>query len=398
MKWILVNIILFFLCLSCSDSKNIAEIIVTESAGYERHLDYVNASVDLDRELTDEESIVLKNIEDGTIAYAAIVNSNLEMYQHKYEIIFPVTLAANQTKNFKVNIVKGEQSKIFQNKTMLSKDQLTVDNLKYKATFSTEDDNRGGQINGVVLKDFNKQLLRRGHIAMHWAPNFSKSSSEYYFNLEDLPIGSKNKIKDNAYSIVKERAGVTDSVPEIHLEGRYKFYADLPYFLFESTMTVEKEVELNLLRNDEMTMDSLFTHIAYTKKDGSVNHLNLYSDELDFLEENHIADDANWLAFYNMEKGYGFGSIRLEYENSNKSGHLSPLHNPHTKITRSSKNGRYWNRVLSDTTQTFPSGSQYYEKNAYLVFNVDSNNPEKEIVYYYNCLKNPLKVQVKAGL
>ncbi|MEO9892844.1 hypothetical protein [Aurantibacter sp.] len=399
MRSILPYIItLVFLCISCSNSKNVTQIEISETAGYDRVLEYVNASVSVERELAVEESILLTNVEDGTSILAANINSNLEMYQHKYDIIFPVKIGANQTNTYNVSIVNGEKSKTLKSKTILSEDNLTIDNLSYKATFSTEDDKRGGQVNGIVLKDFNKQLLRRGHIAMHWAPNFSKTSSQYYFNLEDLQAGSKNEIKNDIYSVVKERAGVTDSVPEIRIEGRYEFYADLPYFLFESTMTVEKEVELNLLRNDEMTMDSLFTHLTYTKKDGSIESLNLYSDELDKLEVNHVTDDANWLAFYNLDKGYGFASIRLQYDNTNMDGETSPIHNPYTKITRSSNNGRYWNRVLSDTIQKFPVGSRYYERNAYLVFNVDSTSPEKEIVYYYNCLKNPLKVQVKAGL
>ncbi|MBM1105744.1 hypothetical protein JQC67_06325 [Aurantibacter crassamenti] len=388
--------VLAVLFTSCSKTKNIPAIVISETAGFERQLEYINANVDLGRELSENESLMITNVEDGSVISTDKVNLIQNDKQFEYTIVFPVAIAANQTKKFSVSIQEKKPSSQT-NQLKLSEDNLAVENEFYKATFSSEDDKRGGQVNGIQLKNFDNQLLKRGHIAMHWAPNFSKTSSDYYFNLEDLKAGSKNLVKNESYRVVKERSGVTDSVPEIKIEGRYEFYADLPYFLFESTMTVEQEVELNLLRNDEMTMDSLYTHLIYAQKDGSVAQLNMYSDELNVLEEDHMADDTKWLAFYNAEKGYGFGSIRLSYDNTNVDGKPSPVHNPYTKITRSSNNGRYWNRVLSDTIQTFPIGSKYYEKNAYLVFSVDPDNPEKEILHYYNCLQNPLKVEVLPG-
>ena len=131
----------------------------------------------------------------------------------------------------------------------------------------------------------------------------------------------------------------------------------------------------------------------YPNKDGTVVNLELY-DQLDVLDEEPIADDADWVAFYNLDKGYGFGALRLKYNNINLNGLESPTHKPYTKISRASGNGRYWNRVLSDTIITFPEGSKYHEKNAYLIFSVDPQSPEKEIVYYSECLRNPLKVEV----
>ncbi|CAM4399629.1 hypothetical protein [Zobellia nedashkovskayae] len=390
----LINCVVFILLISgCSTSEKMPVVIVSETAGLDRPLEYVNPTISLDSELLENEMLVAIDPEDGTAIpvddTAFVKNEN----RFEYSIIFPITLMANQTKKFNISI--KEKSKIgLPIQQMLSEDNLAVENKYYKATFSTEDDKRGGQVNGIELKNFKNQLLKRSHIAMHWAPNFSKSNSGLYFNLEDLRPDSKNHLEVEKYRVVKERSGSTDSVPEILIEGRYEFYDNLPYFLFESVISVQKEVELNLLRNDEMTMDSLFTHLAYAKKDGTIKRLNLYSDELDVLEENHVTDDAAWLAFYNLEKGYGFGSIRLQYDNSNTKGEPSPTHNPYTKITKSSNNGRYWNRVLSDTIQTFPVGSQYYEKNAYLVFPVGSEKPEKVIESYAERLNQPLSVQV----
>lgn len=397
MKSLLKFFILLILCASCSNSNNLAIIIVSETAGFDRQLDYVNDTILFNRALSENEMLVMTDTESEAIEpiLQAVLVSDESGFA--YAITFPIKISANQTKNFKIGIEEKMRSSL-PVQLMLSENKLSVENQYYKIHFSDEDDKRGGQINGVELKGFEGQLLNRGHIAMHWAPNFSKSDSEAYFNLEDLQPNSNNSIERNSYQVIKERSGIADSVPEIHVEGRYEFYADLPYFLFESTMTMNKDVELDLLRNDEMTMDSLFTHVAYPKKDGSIEHLRLYNKELDVLEENPITDDADWVAFYNLDNGYGFGSIRLNYNNSNLKGQPSPTHKPYTKISRASENGRYWNRVLSDTIQNFPKGSRYYEKNAYLIFQVDAERPEKELVYFQDCLKNPLIVSVTNNL
>lgn len=391
----LFSIFFFALCASCSSLDDLATISVSETAGFDRKLEYVHATIVLNRSLSDDETLIMNNLESE----ASVMVQKLKRVQNsdnfEYSILFPVKISGHQTKRFKLEIQERKKDAL-PKELELSKDKLSVENQYYKIHFSSAEDERGGQINGVELKDFENQLLKRGHISMHWAPNFSKSGSDGYFNMEDLPVTSEHLIQRETYRVIKNRSGITDSVPEIHVEGRYEFYADLPYFLFESTMRMEKDVELDLLRNDEMTMDSLFTHVVYPKKDGSISRLKLYNEELDVLEENPISDDADWLAFYNVDKGYGFGSIRIKYDNTNSEGKDSPTHKPYTKISKASGNGRYWNRVLSDTIQTFPKGSRYYENNAYLIFGIDSKIPEKEFLHYFECFRNPLLVRVES--
>jgi hypothetical protein len=144
-----------------------------------------------------------------------------------------------------------------------------------------------------------------------------------------------------------------------------------------------------------MTMDSLFTHVAYEKANGGTARLQLYTSELDSLDSKPIPDDTGFVAFYNTNFGYGLASIRLEYDNTNAEGSVSPLLNHHTKISRAANNGRYWNRVLIDSATTVPKGSKYHEKNAYLVFKVGKEIPEEEILYHAERLRNPLTVTLQ---
>ena len=58
--------------------------------------------------------------------------------------------------------------------------------------------------------------------------------------------------------------------PEISLTAVYRFYEKLPYFKFYSEMQIVEEVWLELLRNDEMTMDSMFTDLAFQRPAGEI--------------------------------------------------------------------------------------------------------------------------------
>ena len=380
--------------LGCKEPAPLAVISVTETAGLERDIEYISVEIPFEDELKDSEVLWATDVETKKSTLVQITDTLISGQGQLLIVTFPVTIGTNQTKNFHLN-ANDRMEDDSQVDLTLSEDGIFVENKFFKASFSTESDNRGGQIDGVVLKEFGNQLLKRDHIPMHWAPNFTKSNAENGFNLEDLPPSSENRIKSGMYNVIKSRSGNTDSVPEIRTEGTYEFFANMPYFLFESIMTVEKDVELSLLRNDEMTMDSLFTHVMYQRKDGSISNFQLYDIELDVLEEKPIADDAPWMAFYNADKGYGFGSLRLEYDNTNLDGNPSPLYKPYTKVSKGSNAGRYWNRILIGKTDTLvQKGSRYKEKNAYLVFKVDAQNPEKEILEYHQRLTSPLSVNV----
>ena len=391
---LLLNLFLALLILGCAQNNIVATITISEQAGLSRDLEYVTP-VFPQKKLNVSEMLMANDMESGALIPVQILDTIPQENGSYMKVLFPVAIMANRTKEFQI-VVAAKISNDQASDLKLSKDGYSVENNTYQANFSTEKDERGGQINGLVLKEFDSQLLKRNHNSMHWAPNFSKSSSKHYFNMENFGSTTINTIQSGPYQITKIRSGVTDSVPEIDVLGEYTFYEGLPYFEFSSSMTVNKDVELNLLRNDEMTMDSLFTHIMYTDFEETVSHLKLYSDELDRLVEKPITDDAPWLAFYNMDKGYGYGSIRLEYDNTNSEGNLSTTYKPYTKISKGIHNGRYWNRVLiGEKDVLVKKGDRYKEKNAYLIFKVDESAPEKAMQYYAERLMNPLAVTVE---
>ncbi len=391
---LLLNLFLALLILGCTQNNIVATITISEQAGLSRDLEYVTA-VFPQNKLNVSEMLMANDMESGALIPVQILDTIPQENGSYLKVLFPVAIMAKRTKEFQI-VVAAKIDEDQASGLKLSIDGYSVENNTYQANFSIENDERGGQLSSLVLKEFDNQILKRGHIPMHWAPNFSKSSSKRYFNMENFGETSINTLQKGLYQITKKRSGVTDSVPEIDMEGEYTFFKGLPYFQFSSTMSVNQDVELNLLRNDEMTMDSLYSQVMYKDPRGKITHLKLYDDELDWLEEKPITDDAPWLAFYNMDRGYGYGSIRLEYDNTNNEGNPSTTHKPYTKISKSKNNGRYWNRVLiGESDILVKKGDRYKEKNAYLIFKVDVSAPEKAMQYYAERLMNPLTVNVE---
>ena len=389
-------IVLLLIVFSCDKKKSLATILVVEENGLDRNLEYIHVNIPLPRGLKTTENLVA--VDSRYVSTPVQVIDTIQKGEYSFmNIVFPVAIKANETKKFKIQLhVKPKE--IAMSQLHFSRLSQYVENEYYKVNFATKNDKRGGQVLNLNLKKFDNKILKRHqNTPIHWAPNFANVDSQRYFTLENLTPSSINIVRDSGpYEITKIRSGVTDSVPEIHVEGKYTFYEGLPYFEFNSIMTVKEDVNLRLLRNDEMTMDSLFTNLIFIRPDNSISNLKLYDTELDILEKDHMSDQAQWLAFYHKEKEYGYGSIRLEYDNTNVNGELSPLYKPYTKISKSVGNGRYWNRILvADTNFRIPKGSRYREKNAYLIFKVDSEEPEKEIKYHSERLNNPLKITVE---
>src|SRR5690606_26204903 len=160
---------------------------------------------------------------------------------------------------------------------------------------------------------YRNQHIKRSNINIHWSPNFQAEGRKYR-TLSHLRNPGIGQCDIGPYKVTINKEGNIDDYPEIKLKSTYEFYAGMPYFIFSSEMVMEDDIELYLLRNDEMTMDSLFTHVIYKDRSRGIIEKPLYEiSTFEELDEDPIKDDAPWLAFYNKDLDYGYGSIRLEY-------------------------------------------------------------------------------------
>jgi len=389
-----------FLNYSCSTgNKPVLRFSVTETAGAPRTLEFIQIEVPAKRSYDISEGISLR--EEGTqelVPGQVLETKELPSGKTVHTCLFPVSLDAEATNIYEVLLAGGElyperlDVEGHMPNVKLGNKYFIADLTDIKAT--PENGLGSGQLAGLLLKEFNNQLLERYHINMHWAPNFQREGPEYRTFGHILDPDSTAYIK-GPYYVSIYKSGHVEGYEQIRVSCTYQFYAGLPYFIFSSAIEMEDDIELWLLRNDEMTMDSLFTHVMYLQPDGRMGVSKLYDDDdMAALAEDPIRDDAIWLCFFNSKLKYGLGSIRLAYDNTNTNGQESPLYEEHTKITASVNNGRYWNRrLINDHNTLIPAGSRYTEKNAYLVFHVDRLDPSKEMREYHLQLTHPLQIQ-----
>lgn len=316
----------------------------------------------------------------------------------KYKItgLFPVSIEANQIKNYFITALDSEPKD-----TLLIKGSnfdLNIENNHFiadltKNPFNTDSSLTAGQLRTLSIKNNSNTQLKRTGINMHWSPNFQSTGREYRTSSHITKL-SYASVETGRYLTTLVKEGKVPDYPEITIKVSYEFYAGIPYFVYSSEILIEKEIELFLLRNDEMTLDSIFTQIVYPDPKQGVLTQPLYDPStFNELKYNPIKHDAPWFSFFNPELQLGYGCIRLEYNNTNLKGTPSPLYIPHTKITAvNSDGGRYWNRrLIHEKNTAVPSGSRYYEKNAYFVLN-NISDPVVAINSLLECIHNPLKV------
>lgn len=401
---ILVIIILTFISKNIiADEFTLAKIVVRETTGISRTLEYIEFQLQL--ELTSKNSnefyLVAEDIQNGSQIACQVFSKEVFRKENicSFQVVFPLSITANEQKIFLLKQV-NEQKQIFTDLSYRGKGlDLVIENDSYIANLSKSHQSEAkshdaGQLNDLMIKMDFDQLLYRTENRMHWAPSFQKQGLEYYNTSSGWDNPKHYKFESGPYLISTQRKDLAPEHPEILLTCNYYFYADLPYFKFYSSMNIIKDVTLTMLRNDEMTMDSLFTNIAYKNKSGDIIDLS-FSERYSELDKNPIRNNSPWVCFYNQDRGYAFGTIRIKYDNVNHNGLPSPTLLPHTKISDGAKGGKYWNRILiQEYPLLVPEGSLYQEENAYIVFKITEKDKFKEIEEWMTTLRNPLEISV----
>jgi hypothetical protein len=219
----------------------------------------------------------------------------------------------------------------------------------------------------LTYKPFGVTLLRTEN-RMHWAPNLQRVGARSYKGIGTWHPVQEFCEEQHGETYIHRRAGHLADYPEVKIEAEYRFFAGVPYFLFWSRMTVEKPLAVTLLRNNEMTMDQFFTHLAWPTPDGR-QQITTFDERKPLLEKEPIAADAPWLAFLNLDKGYGYGFVMLDYQATRSA-------NPGIGISDGADNGKYWSRhiVIREPKQIEP-GDRFEERTAYVLFRCTKDAP-----------------------
>jgi hypothetical protein len=390
-------------CVTASE-EILATLTVSEKYGYSRNVEYVDYLFQIPitpQEISDFSLIAVDQASNEEIVCQILEREKFENEMIALlRIIFPVALEANQKKIFQI-MASVSNDAVESDLTVKGNGfDLIIENNFYKADLSKNTDiepqsHNSGQLRDLLIKMGFNQLLTNAEDRLHWAPNFKRPELEWYTTIAHWNSPTEYEVWKGPYLIQTYRRDSAPDHPEILLTATYKFYQDLPYFRFFSEMELVQNVWLELLRNDEMTMDSMFTHLAFQRPDGKIEDVT-FSDRGALLEDQPIENESPWICFYNSELKFAFASIRLRYDNSNMTGQQSPTYLPHTQIGEWLGGIKYWNRRLIHEHLTFvPKGSRYSEENAYLVFKIGEEDKFKDIIYWMDRLHHPLEIKVK---
>lgn len=381
----------------------IAQIKVEEVHGFSRQLEYVEVHLQLPMATQEISSLQFYALDEQSGKRIPCQVIRQQSYEQEevllLNLIFPVTIHENDQVIYTIR--SQQSSNVLQTNLLVLGEglDLVIENDFYKADLTQSDESEAkshhsGQLTELLIKMGYDIRLFRTENRMHWAPNFQKRENEYYDTIAGWDYPEHYQTFSGPYTVITERRDLAKNHAEIELTANYTFYSGLPYFRFYGSMEFIQDAWIKLLRNDEMTMDSLFTHVAAERSNGEILDLT-FSERDEVLHESPIENEAHWLCFYNANEEYAFGSIRLKFDNTNTQGFKSPTYLPSTKISSGANGGKYWNRILINDFTTFvPEGSRYIEENAYIVFRLDPKDKFKNIKYWANRLINPLRVSL----
>ncbi|MEZ5365913.1 MAG: hypothetical protein R2748_27170 [Bryobacterales bacterium] len=302
------------------------------------------------------------------------------------EYVF-VTIGANQTREYALSELRPSDPLRVE---YTGPSGFILDNAVLRADHSArifgdriED---SGTLKALTYKPFDLTLLRTQN-RMHWAPSFQREGEKGYTSIATWPRPQRTQRELGPGWFIHTREGRHPLYPEIELFAQYRYFAHVPYFLFRAVTSIVEPIQMYFLRGQEMTMDAFFTHVVFPDKDGKPA---IYDFEArkPVLEKSPLAPDVPWVAFVNLDKGYGFGAITLDYAATTTSG-------AHLSINDGAQNGKYWDRRLVDQKTTpLKPGDRYEEESAYVLFHASRDQPVAELLEWEKRLRAPLKAEV----
>ncbi len=305
------------------------------------------------------------------------------------EYVF-VTIGANQTKEFALSEVRPTDPLALR---YTGPTGFTIENAILKADHAERvfDDHieDSGTLKGLTYKPFDLTLLRTQN-RMHWAPSFQREGERGYSSMATWsPVQRTERTLGSGW-FVHTREGKHSLYPEIELWAEYRYFAHVPYFLFHAVTSIVEPIQMYWLRGQEMTMDAFFTHVVFPDKEGRPGMYD-FEARKPVLEKSPLPADVPWVAFVNLDKGYGLGAVTLGYGATTIAG-------AHTSINDGANDGKYWDRRLVDQKATpLKPGDRYEERSAYVLFRATREAPVGELLEWERRLRAPLTAVVIPG-
>jgi hypothetical protein len=275
----------------------------------------------------------------------------------------------------------------------------TVENSYYRFFLST---NSGSVEQITILGEGEPVLLEHkleSNGAVHWNPDIYSPpipwvhASDWETPIYDQ-ISGPLMHRTRRYAPLPHMDSVVANVS-------YEFYAGCPYVIMSSFMEVGKDMFVQALRNSEIVFNhAVLNEFVWEDPLGRIQNLKIETARKHPIHALEIPARTPWMAFVNREKGVGFASIMLAYDNGNRFGQPPSETQPYFYV----QNGPwiYWARPNVypfgglNFTRMMPvrAGSFYYEKNAWVPFRLAKGEaPFTEIERLQKLLTHPLLAQ-----
>ncbi len=262
-------------------------------------------------------------------------------------------------------------------------------------------DAQSGQISTIeFLKE--KIKLHNESRVIHFNPDVSVPGQPWDHAFDWNPPESVSE-KNGPLLYANSRKGPLPRVKDLFAEVRYELGQDAPYVLVETRVTARKDLGVIALRNDQMVFAKrLFDTLIYKdSKEGVVERPLLELPEKPFGLVHVAPAEAEWVGLVNSFNRYGIFGVRVNAANtsldaagpvSHRAGtyFYSPADADYVFWVRAQLST--WGEFATNTRMLFlPEGSEFYEKNAYLMLPLNDQTPVL-LDELGRRLRNPIRV------
>ena len=260
---------------------------------------------------------------------------------------------------------------------------LEVENEYYRAVLSS----LSGNWKSHHPKGWQAQLDSGGghgvEGTIHWGPDWSEERvGRYRLTSWDGPPMFDYDVMRGPVCVRVRRWGhpILSLGPQIGRPHKvlatvtYSFWAGQPYVIMESKLEVLEDVRFRDCRNDEFVIGEELPDRAWMGPDG----------EIGFDARGWNGEDPRWMTYFNRETGEGFGSVHLEFENTNPNW-------PQPDGAGFSRTG-VWVRAPVHHTN-MQAGDHVYEKSALVAHRFESGGDHRgfaDLVGHQERLLHPL--------
>lgn len=180
----------------------------------------------------------------------------------------------------------------------------------------------------------------------------------------------------------------------------YRFYANVPYILVQTTIDISADMFVQALRNGEVVFNKkVFRNVAYKTMDGRVEAIDLGRTRMHPDHVITLRPDTPWVTFYSPEKGVAFANLYLDLAMTNVEGGDASAEQPFVYVQNGPwyylARGLVYSFGTNNQTRMLPvrKGSVYSERVAFYPFSfIREQGYAAPADALYSMLKYPLSI------